>query len=126
MPFDPKLAVRVKQALKDARGVREQPMFGGLCFMVGGHMCCGVERNRLVVRVGPEQYQQALALPHARPMDFTGRPLKGFVYVSAEGCRTDAALRAWVSRARAFIRTLPPKPAKEHKGRVPGIFKCRN
>ena len=77
-----------------------------------------MERNRLVVRVGPEEYQQALALPHARPMDFTGRPLKGFVYVSAQGCRTDAALRAWVSRARAFIRTLPPKPAKEQKGRV--------
>ena len=118
MSFDPKLAVRVKQALKGAREVREQPMFGGLCFMVGGHMCCGVERDRLVVRVGPEQYQQALALPHARPMDFTGRPLKGFVYVSAAGCRTDAALRAWVSRARALLRTLPPKPAKEHQGRV--------
>jgi len=113
MAFDPDLACRVKKALKGVRGVREQPMFGGLCFMVGGHMCCGVERNRLVVRVGPEQYEAALRKPHARPMDFTGRPLRGFVYVSAQGCRTDAALRAWVSRARSFIRTLPAKPSKK-------------
>ena len=72
-------------------------------------MCCGVERGRLVVRVGPERYDQTLSKPHARPMDFTGRPLKGFVYVSPEGYRTDSSLKAWIGHGLDFAESLPKK-----------------
>ena len=106
MPFDEQLAQRVRQVLKGTRGVTEKRMFGGLCFLLRGKMCCGVERDRLVVRVGAEQYAQALARPHARPMDFTGRPLKGFVYVLSAGCRTAASLKAWVRRGVDVARSL--------------------
>lgn len=83
-------------------------MFGGLCFTVGGHMCCGVAGHDLVVRVGPARYLEALAAPHARPMDFTGRPLKGFVYVGPAGYRA-ADLTKWIRRALSFAGSLPPK-----------------
>ena len=109
MPFDEQLAQRVRQMLKGKRGVTERRMFGGLCFLLRGNMCFGVERDRLVVRVGPEQYARALSKPHARPMDFTGRPLKGFVYVSAKGNRTAASLKAWIARSLDFVGSLPSK-----------------
>ena len=109
MAFDERLAQRVRETLGRARSITEQRMFGGLCFLVNGNMCCGVERDRLVVRVGPKQYEQALSKPHARPMDFTGRPLTGFVYVSAKGYRTAASLKAWVSYGLDFAKSLPSK-----------------
>ena len=74
--------------------------------MLGGSMCCGVVRDDLVVRVGPDSYEDALAEPHARPMDFTGHPLRGMVYVEPEGCRTDKALASWVRRGVDFAASL--------------------
>ena len=109
MPFNERLAQRVRQTLQGKRGMTERQMFGGLCFLLHGNMCCGVERDRLVVRVGPAAYAQALSKPHARPMDFTGRPLKGFVYVSSEGYRTASSLRAWIARGLDFCGALPRK-----------------
>ncbi len=84
-------------------------MFGGLCFMVGGQMCCGVAGEDLVVRVGPVQLREALAQRHARPMDLTGRPLKGFVFVAPAGCRRPADLAKWIRRGVTFVRSLPPR-----------------
>lgn len=84
-------------------------MFGGLCFMVNGSMCCGLTHAAFMVRVGPARYEEALAQPHARPMDFTGRPLKGMVYVDPAGYQTDAALSKWVTRGVDFVSTLPAK-----------------
>jgi hypothetical protein len=84
-------------------------MFGGLCFTVAGHMCCGVAGKDLVVRVGPARLLEALAEPHARPMDFTGRPLKGFVFIGPGGCRRPADLAKWIRRALSFVGSLPPK-----------------
>jgi hypothetical protein len=84
-------------------------MFGGIAFMLHGNMCCGVVKDTLMVRVGPEQYAKALAEPHARPMDFTGRPLNGFVYVGPAGYKTEAALRQWLKRATNFVASLPAK-----------------
>ena len=110
MPFDEALAGRVRRLLKRRRGVTERRMFGGLCFLLNGNMCCGVERGRLVVRTGPTQYERALKRPYARPMDFTGRPLKGFVYVDARGCRSAAALKAWITLGADFAASLPKKP----------------
>jgi len=77
--------------------------------MLRGNVCCGVVKATLMVRVGPEQYEKALAEPHTRQMDFTSRPLKGFVYVGPAGYKTDEALRAWVQRAVAFVLSLPAK-----------------
>jgi len=112
MPYDEKLAVRVRRALARAPGVVEKKMFGGLCFMVNGRMCCGVLKGDLVVRVGPERHSEALAAPHARPMDFTGRPMKGFVYVGPAGWKSPAALGKWVSWAVEFAAEAPAAKRK--------------
>ena len=92
-------------------------MFGGLAFMARGHMCCGLVRARLMVRVGPNEYERLLAEPHARPMDFTGRPMRGFLYVEPAGGATARALRTWVGRALAFADSLPPRRKQKGKKR---------
>ena len=81
----------------------------GLAFLLRGNMCVGIVGSDLMVRVGPEAHDDALRRPHARPMDFTGRPMKGFVYVAAAGYESDADLRDWVARGVAFASSLPPK-----------------
>jgi TfoX/Sxy family transcriptional regulator of competence genes len=91
-------------------------MFGGLCFMVNGGMCCGLTNAAFMVRVGPDQYEDALAQPHARPMDFTGRPLAGMVYVDPSGYRADADLARWVQRGVDFVST---KAAGKKASRTP-------
>jgi TfoX/Sxy family transcriptional regulator of competence genes len=109
MAYDEELADRIRP-LVHARGeVREQKMFGGLALMLNGHMCCGVIGQNLIVRLGRDGTDAALDEPHTRPMDFTGRPLSGFLYVEPAGVATDADLEAWVDRAVAFVETLPPK-----------------
>ena len=118
MSYDEKLATRVRQALGPRDDVVEKKMFGGLCFMVNGAMCCGLTPTDLMVRVGPDQYDAALAEPHARPMDFTGRPLKGMVYVAPAGLRTQAALASWVARGVAFVASLPAKKPRKQKPKV--------
>jgi hypothetical protein len=80
-------------------------------FLLGGCMCCGVLKDDLIIRTSSERYEKALAQPHARPMNFTGRPLRGFVFVSPAGFRTDTALRKWVEQAAEFALSLPPKGA---------------
>lgn len=89
--------------------VVEKKMFGGLAFMVDGHMSCGVVKDELMVRVGPELYDEAINRPHARKMDFTGRSLKGFVYVGTEGFENDEDLRGWVELSLRFVLSLPAK-----------------
>src|SRR5712691_3014080 len=98
MSYDEKTADRVRRILSTRGDVVEKKMFGGLCFMVNGSMCCGLTKTDFMVRVGPDQYEEALAQPHARPMDFTGRPLAGMVYVAPAGLRRAAALAKWVGR----------------------------
>ena len=84
-------------------------MFGGIAFMVDGHMSCGVVSDTLMVRVGPDQYEEALKRPFASEMDFTGRPMKGFVYVAPEGFESDEDLECWVRTSLEFVHALPPK-----------------
>ena len=107
--YNERLAERVRGVLAPHRSVVEKKMMGGLCFMLRGHMCCGVTKDQLVVRVGRERHADALTEPHVRPMDFTGRPLRGFVFVGPQGIRTSRALERWVSRGIAFVDSLPPK-----------------
>jgi TfoX/Sxy family transcriptional regulator of competence genes len=109
MPYDEGVAQRVREALADERGLTERRMFGGIAFMLRGNMCCGVVGEELMLRVGPDAYDEALAERHARPMDFTGRPMRGLVYVAGPGFESDADLAGWVGRAAHFARSLPPK-----------------
>lgn len=109
MAYDERLAERVREALKRRRGVSEKKMFGGLAFLVNGHMACGVQGDDLMVRVGPDAYDSALKKAGARPMDFTGRPLKGMIYVGPRGHRRAPSLQAWVERGLSYVRSLPPK-----------------
>ena len=113
MAFDETLADRVRVELEDQPGLTEKRMFGGLCFLLRGHMCCGIVRDTLMVRVGPDAYDAALSEPHAREMDFTGKPLRGMVYVAPVGLRTDSALASWVRRGAEFAGSLPPKKRKQ-------------
>jgi TfoX/Sxy family transcriptional regulator of competence genes len=109
MAYSEAVAGRVRAALKGKRNVTEKKMFGGIAFMVRGHMTIGVQDDELMVRVGPDGYADALAQPAARKMDFTGKPLKGYVYVGPKGFTTAKVLEAWVERALAFNRTLEAK-----------------
>jgi len=100
---------RVRNALGDRDDVVEKQMFGGLCFMVRGHMAVGLTAAELMVRVGPDAWEDALADEHAREMDFTGKSLKGFVYVDPAGWSTKQDLAKWVARGVEFVESLPPK-----------------
>jgi TfoX/Sxy family transcriptional regulator of competence genes len=109
MAYDEKLAGRVREVLKRRRNISEKKMFGGLAFMVSGHMCCGILGDDLMVRVGPDAYDAALREKGARPMNFTGRAMKGMVYVDRSGYGAAASLKAWVEQGLSHARSLPPK-----------------
>jgi len=109
MAYDEAVAKRISKALPKSGEFNEKKMFGGTAFMLRGHMCCGVLGDNLMVRVGPEGYKEALSQPHAREMDFTGRPLKGFVYVEPAGFSSEKDLRTWISKATKYVRSLPAK-----------------
>lgn len=109
MAYDETLAARLRDILSDEFGVVEKKMFGGLAFMLRGNMTVGITKDGLLVRVGKENHDEFLALPHTRPMDFTGKPMKGFLYVDEQGIATDDDLRAWVDRCLAYTATLPAK-----------------
>ena len=116
MSYDQGLAERLREALEGRTGVTEKEMFGGLAFLLHGSMFVGIVHDDLMVRVGPAQHDASLARPHARPMDFAGRPMKGFVYVAPEGIDSDAALAEWVRLALSFVSTLPAKEATPERG----------
>lgn len=104
MPNDEKLEERIRRFFEGKRVNHEaKRMIGGLCFMVNGKMCVGVEKNRLMARVGPEAYAYDDALPRkgCRPMDFTGRPMRGFVFVENDGFASDDDLAFWLELALA-------------------------
>src|SRR5215510_74791 len=107
MPYDQQLAARVRAMLSARDDVEEKAMFGGLAFMVRGHMACGIVAYDLMVRVGAERYVDALAQPHVRAMDFTHRPMTGMIYVGAAGVKSDGELRKWVDRGTAMVAGLP-------------------
>lgn len=109
MAYDERLATRVRALLAERDDVTERKMFGGLAFMVGGNMCCGVLDDELMIRVGPELGAGALERPFTRVMDFTGRPMTGMLFVTAEGIAADDALAGWVRMALAYAASLPAK-----------------
>lgn len=108
MPYDERLAVRVRALLNGQPTLVEKKMFGGLAYLANGKMFAGILKNDLVVRVGPEANNAALKEPRVRPMDFTGRPMKGYIYVGPNGTKTVARLRKWLTRGQTFVTSLPP------------------
>jgi TfoX/Sxy family transcriptional regulator of competence genes len=109
MAYDQDLALRVRGIMVGLPGFAAKKMFGGVGYMLRGNMACGVHGNDLIVRVGPEGYQGALAEPGTREFDMTGRPMKGWVVVTASAIETDDQLDRWVQRGVDFALSLPEK-----------------
>jgi len=109
MAYDEGLAARVTEALSGQEGLVEKKMFGGIGYMIYGNMACGVNRDNLIVRVGPAAHEDALAQPHTGIFDMTGRPMKGWIVVRPDGYEDDANLSAWIQKGIDFALTLPGK-----------------
>ncbi len=109
MAYDEGVAQRVREVLEDRSDVVEKKMFGGIAFMVRGNMCVGVNGDSLMLRVGKERNDELLERPHVRQMDFTGKPMSGFLYLSPEGFESDNELSSWIDIALDYVLTLPPK-----------------
>ncbi len=123
MAFDETLSQRVRSLLIGRAGYAERKMFGGIAFMLDSKMCFGVLNDELVARVSAADYAAALKQPQVRPMDFTGRPMKGYLYIAAAAIADDGSLAMWVDRCVSFVTTLPaktPKPKKTPTRREPG------
>jgi hypothetical protein len=108
MAYDEGLAQRIRESLIP-RDLEEIKMFGGIGFLVSGNMVCGVLHDSLIIRVGPDHYQEALSRPHTREFDFTGRAMTGWVMVNPKGYQEDAILEDWVMSGLTFALSLPPK-----------------
>lgn len=109
MAFDEGLAERIRKRLAGNKGLTEKKMFGGLAFLLKGNMCCGVHRRELIVRLDPAQTAAALAEPHARVFDLSGRPMKGWILVEPAGLADEAALAKWLRLATKYAASLPKK-----------------
>jgi TfoX/Sxy family transcriptional regulator of competence genes len=109
MAFSEALAERIRQALVRRKNVEEKKMFGGVGFLLNGNMLVGVWKDSLIVRLGPDEGDLALLEPHVREFDITGRPMKGWVLVEAEGVEDDDQLKGWIQGAAKFVGRLPGK-----------------
>jgi TfoX/Sxy family transcriptional regulator of competence genes len=109
MVYDDGLVQRVRELMTDLTDFSEKKMFGGICFLIQGNMACGIIKYDVIVRIGPENYEDALKKPGVRLFDFTGRPMKGWVVVSAESHESDDQLVHWIKLAVLFTLSLPPK-----------------
>ena len=109
MAYDEALAQRIRAALSDVHELTEKKMFGGISFLLQGHLACGVSANSLMVRIGPGGAAAALTQPAVRPLDMAGRPMKGWVLVEPDGLQSEQDLQGWVEQGVAFARSLPPK-----------------
>ena len=109
MPYSQSLARRVRELVEKRRGFSEKKMFGGVGFLLHGNMCVGIWQNSLIARVGAEAYDAALTAPHVAEFDITGRPMKGWVMIEADGLETDKQLNAWIEQAIDFVKALPKK-----------------
>jgi TfoX/Sxy family transcriptional regulator of competence genes len=112
MAYDEGLAQRVREALGSRPFITERRMFGGLAFLLDGKMFVGISGSKLMARVGAERYQDALALPHVREMNFTGKPMEGYVYIDPPGLAEDNDLLAWVSWCAGHVAALPAKKVR--------------
>jgi len=109
MAYDENLASRIDVALGDLPGLTSKKMFGGIGYLVNGNMACGLYKEYLIVRVGPDRYQEVLEKEHTKVFDITGRPMTGWVMVAPQGYADDVALRVWIQQGLDFASTLPAK-----------------
>ena len=114
MAYDEKLADRVRELIaEEHKDVEEKKMFGGLCFMVNDKMCVGVEKDRLMVRLDPEKYEEAMEKEGAKPMDFIGKVMKGFLFVDIDAVNTKKSLHYWIDLALEYNKKA--KPSRKRK-----------
>jgi hypothetical protein len=125
VPYDERLAQRIRDVISRDAEVEERKMFGGIAFMVDSKMVVGIVGDELMVRLGPDAFTEALGQPHVRPMDFTGRPMAGFVFVAPAGTR-EAALERWIERARAYVATVPVRRRQPRPRRLAGTGAARS
>jgi TfoX/Sxy family transcriptional regulator of competence genes len=110
MAYDEDLADRIRELIAAEAGVTEKKMFGGLAFLVGGHMAVAASgQGGLMVRVDPDETEALLSMAHTRPFEMRGRPMDGWLRVDADGVQTSQELEPWVRRGVAYARSLPPK-----------------
>ena len=112
MAYDETLAQRIREALTGDPAITEKKMFGGIAFLRRGLMFVGISDSSLMARVGKANYADSLNRKHVREMDFTGKPMQGYVFVGVQGIKTDKQLRFWLERCGQFVATLPPKGKK--------------
>ncbi|BCE02384.1 TfoX/Sxy family protein [Marinicellulosiphila megalodicopiae] len=115
MAYDEALAIRITEYLQHRPELTIKKMFGGYCYMLNHHMCCGIVKDQLMGRVGPIFYEEALSKPHVSEMDFTKKSMKGMVYVSPQGIKKDSDLHFWIDQCSDFALSLPPKKSKPAK-----------
>ncbi|MBW1783456.1 MAG: TfoX/Sxy family protein [Deltaproteobacteria bacterium] len=109
MPYNEMIETRIKKTISRWKDIDQKNMFGGVCHLLNGNMFCGVYKDFLILRLGEENGNRALSLPHVRPFDITGKPMKGWVMVAQDGFRADHELAGWLNQAKTFVRSLPPK-----------------
>lgn len=125
MAHDEGLAQRIRELLQDDPRISEKKMFGGVAFFASGKMAAGIIRSELMVHVGPDAHDEAASLPHARAMDFTRRPMRGFVQIAPAGFEEDADLRAWLARGIAYAEAPSRKaPRAKAAARSPASSKA--
>ena len=109
MAFDENLAERIRDALASKKNIEEKKMFGGIGFLLNGNMLVGVWKDSLIVRLGPDEGDEAMLEPHVKAFDITGRAMKGWVLVGPEGVESDDLLKDWIQRAIKVVGKLPAK-----------------
>ena len=109
MAYDEQFADRIRKALGRRKGLVAKQMFGGIAFLLNGNMCVGIHKDELIVRLDPDATDAALAKPHTRVFDLTGRPMKGWILVEPKGIATGPQLKKWIAVAVAYAGALPPK-----------------
>ncbi len=109
MPYSEILAKRISKLLMHPKGLVEKKMFGGICYMLKNKMMAGIAKNKLMIRCMPDEYEKLLKKPHAGEMDFTGKPLKGFLYIADLGIKTDKQLQYWLDVGIEYALKSPPK-----------------
>lgn len=109
MPYNEELEKRIKKIVSNWKGTHDKKMFGGVCHLLNSNMFCGVHKDFLILRLGQDKSEEALKLPHTRPFDITGKKMKGWIMLDAEGYKSDNELKSWLAEAKKFAETLPEK-----------------
>lgn len=117
MAYNEELALRIREVMYDIcpKEFTEKKMFGGLAFFLQGHLCCGVMADKMIVRIGPDGYEETLTQKYVSPFDITGKSMRGWITVALSGLASKAALSRWATQSTDFVRTLPPKIATKPK-----------